>query len=75
MIERPKPGDRVRLITSDFEPDYRAGDAGTVERGPHLIPSGGYYYLVRMERDGLDAAATIIREDEIEVVTPMVASL
>ncbi len=57
------------MITPDFEPDYRAGDTGTVESGPHSIPSGGIFYLVRMERNGPGAAATTFRENEIEVVT------
>ncbi len=68
MIEKPRPGDRVRLTTSDFEPEYKAGDLGIVESGPYIIPSGGDFYLVRMEKDGPDATPTIIRANELELV-------
>jgi hypothetical protein len=63
----------MRITTQDFEPDYLAGDTGTVESGPHPIPSGGVFYVVRMERDGPGAAAIIVREDDMEVVATVEA--
>jgi hypothetical protein len=67
MNKHPRTGDRVRLTTRDFEPDYRPGDTGTVLSGPHLIPSGGYYCVVTMDKDGPSAAAIIFNASEIEV--------
>jgi len=40
MSQGPKTGDRIRLTTWDYEPDYERGERGTVLSGPHLIPSG-----------------------------------
>ena len=67
MSQRPKTGDRIRLTTRDFEPDYRPGDKGTVMSGPHLVPSGGHFYVVVMDKDGSTATGRIINDDEIEV--------
>jgi hypothetical protein len=67
MNKHPRTGDRVRLTTRDFEPDYRPGDTGTVESGPHPIPSGGFFYLVTVEKDGPGAAAIVFNASEIEV--------
>jgi hypothetical protein len=66
-MSAPKPGDRVRLTTRDFEPNYFQGDIGTVESGPHPIPSGGFYYVVTMEKDGPAPGPTSFIADEIEV--------
>ena len=74
MTERPKTGDRVRLATQDFEPDHLVGDMGTVESGPYPIPSGGFFYLVRMEREEPGAVPIMFRENDIEVVATADAS-
>ncbi|HEY7315522.1 MAG TPA: hypothetical protein VH643_39700 [Gemmataceae bacterium] len=66
MRRGPKAGDRVRLTTRDFEPDYRLSEAGTVESGPHFIPGGGTYFIVTMEKDGPGAPGIILRTCEIE---------
>jgi hypothetical protein len=60
------PGDQVRLRTRDYETDYYPGDRGTVLSGPHLTPSGGFFYVVRMERDGPSAAGILIHSQELE---------
>ena len=73
MRQGPKEGDRVRLTTRDFEPDYRLGEAGAIESGPHFIPRGGSYFIVTMAKDGPGAPGIILRTCEIEVDT--VASL
>ena len=67
MIQRPKTGDRVRLTTRDFEPDYQRGEAGTVLSGPHPIPSGGHFYVVTLDKDGPTGTGIIINASEIEV--------
>jgi hypothetical protein len=67
MSQQPKVGDRVRLRTRDFEPDYRTGDTGKVESGPHPIPSGGYYYVVTLDRGEPGATGIILNASEIEV--------
>lgn len=62
-----KPGDRVRLTTRDFEPDHRRDDTDIVESGPHRIPGGGFFYVVRMEKPtGPGEVGIILREDDIE---------
>jgi hypothetical protein len=67
MNRQPKAGDRVRLTTRDFEPDYRPGDKATVLSGPHPIPSGGHFYVVTMDKDGLAATGITINASEIEL--------
>ena len=67
MRQGPKAGDRVRLTTRDFEPDYRLGEAGAIESGPHFIPCSGGYFIVAMEKDGAGAPGIILRTCEIEV--------
>lgn len=67
MSQQPTTGDHVRLTTPDFLPDYRPGDTGTVESGPHLIVSGGSYYIVTLKKDGPDATGVVCNEGEIEV--------
>lgn len=67
MIGKLKPGDKVQLTTRDLEPDYRVGEIGTVESGPHGIPSGGEFYLIRMDRDSPNARAIVFRGNEIEI--------
>jgi hypothetical protein len=59
-------GERVRLTTRDFEPDYRLDDRGTVQSGPHHTPSGGFFYVVRMDKDGPAAPGIIVHGDELE---------
>ncbi|HEY7310197.1 MAG TPA: hypothetical protein VH643_12615 [Gemmataceae bacterium] len=67
MFQGPKTGDRVRLATRDFEPDYQRGEAGTVFSGPHPIPSGGFYCVVTMDKDGPGAAVIVFNSSEIEL--------
>ena len=67
MSHRPKTGDRVRLTTRDLEPDYQRGEGGTVLSGPHLIPSGGHFYVVTMDKDGPTGTGIIINASEIEI--------
>lgn len=67
MSQHPKTGDRVRVVTRNFEPDYQVGDTGTVESGPQALPSGGFYYVVRMDRDGPDAKGNVFVAGEIEL--------
>jgi hypothetical protein len=35
--------------------------------GPHPIPSGGHFYVVAMDKDGLTGTGIIINASEIEV--------
>jgi hypothetical protein len=75
MFLGPKMGDRIRLNTRDFEPDYQQGEAGTVLSGPHPIPSGGFYFVVVMDKDGRGAVVIILDTSEFEVdATASVAS-
>ena len=71
MSQLPKTGDRIRLTTWDYEPDYRRGERGTVLSGPHLIPSGGHFYVVIMDRDGPTGTGRIINASEIEIDAAM----
>lgn len=73
MPQQPKTGDHVRLTAQDFLPDYRPGDTGTVESGPHPIPSGGSYFIVLMDRGRPGAAAVVFTEREIELAAAVVA--
>jgi hypothetical protein len=67
MIQKPNPGNRVRLTTRVFEPDFRPGDIGTVLSGPHPISSGGHFYIVAMKKFGPGTEEIIFRATEIEV--------
>jgi hypothetical protein len=66
VAQQPKTGDRVRVTTRNFEPDYQRGDKGTVMSGPHQTPSGGFFYVVQMDKDGPAAAGIIVHEEELE---------
>jgi hypothetical protein len=57
----------VRLSTRDFEPDYGKGETGTVLSGPHPVPSGGFFYVVTMKKNGPSATGIILNASEIEV--------
>jgi hypothetical protein len=63
----------VRLLTRDFLPDYRPGDTGKVESGPQPIPSGGFYFVVTMDKDGPGATGIVFRDNEIAVDAAPVA--
>ncbi|HEY7311386.1 MAG TPA: hypothetical protein VH643_18640 [Gemmataceae bacterium] len=74
MNRQPKTGDRVRLTTRDFEPDYWPGDRGTVLSGPHPIPSGGHFYVVTLDKDGPTGTGITINANEIELDAAAMAS-
>jgi hypothetical protein len=67
MGQQATVGQQVHLTTRDYEPDYRPGDRGTVLSGPHPTPSGGFFYLVRLEKDGPAAAEIILHAEELEL--------
>jgi hypothetical protein len=69
MSQEPKTGDRVLVTTRDFEPEYRPGDRGTVLSGPHPIPSGGFFYVVAVDKDGSAATGIVFHAGEIAVDT------
>jgi hypothetical protein len=70
MTQQPKVGDRVRLITTDYEPNYTAGDTGIVEVGPVTLPSGQLLYSVRMDKDGPRARGFPFSASKIELDAP-----
>jgi hypothetical protein len=67
MGQQAMVGQPVHLTTRDYEPDYYRGDRGTVLSGPHYTPSGGFFYVVRMEKDGPAAAGIIMHAEEVEL--------
>jgi len=60
-----KAGDRLRVTARVRVPGYQPGDKGTAVSGPHLRPSGGSYYIARMDRDHPDKRV-IFADDEVE---------
>jgi hypothetical protein len=60
-----KAGDRLRVTARARVPGYQPGDKGTVVSGPHLRPSGGSYYIARMDRDPA-GMRVIFADDEVE---------
>ena len=69
MSQEPKTGDRVLVTTGDFEPEYRPGDKGTVLSGPHPVPSGGFFYVVAVDKDGSAGTGIVFHAGEIELDT------
>jgi len=65
MNREMKVGDRVRVRTWTGMPEYFLGDRGTVLRYPEIYETGGFCYLVAMDKDGGKGTA-LFTADEIE---------
>lgn len=68
MIHRLKPGDLVRIAPNKKVPGYLPGDTGTVQNGPILLPTGGPYYIVKMDKQVAETDLVIVTPDEVELV-------
>ena len=68
MIGVLKQGYRVRVTRANAMPGFQPGEVGTLKGGPFPASMGGYYYLVRMDKDEVDGDPIVFLAEEIEVV-------
>jgi hypothetical protein len=59
-------GDRVRVTVRNRVPGFKPGDKGTILSGPRSPDGDPPYYIVVMDRDGLQRTGVVFAADEIE---------
>jgi hypothetical protein len=62
-----KIGDRARIKAGRRIPRYKAGEKGTVWRGPMTSACGKTYYLLMMDRDTVRNVIFTANEVEVDV--------
>jgi hypothetical protein len=66
MSRTLQAGDRVRVTVRNRVPGYQPGDKGTLLRGPRTADGDPPYYIVMMDKDGLQGTGIVFAADEIE---------
>jgi hypothetical protein len=59
-------GDRVRVTVRNRVPGFQPGDKGTILSGPKSPDVDPPYYIVVMDKDGLQRTGVVFAADEVE---------